>query len=469
MKLRSELNDYLYIRDCYEILIDDIFTSLRVLNTRKTVAILGTAGIGKSSMFLVLLKLLLEDPTKFGLEARSFYYQNYDDRAQFYQHDGANEFSVHIVDKFHLLEKFPLFADMATSDGSPWEHSGITLIFTSFRPSRYKERTKSGWLKVMPTWSADEQADFFNSTQFRKQYGDGMAQKAYDNIFYFGGSIRNNIRTAVMSADPIGTIEEAIKAKGINVCEQFFRAGFGGTEADVSDLLVHRNPVKNIDGVYNFNDKPCAFSFASPYVFRKLLALHKNILVNDARSKYNVGTFHGGDDGNEFELLCLHGFKISDVEFCALPLTDGAQQIQVKFPPKEVLARNWRDVRNYLKANVLYIPPYGNLESGDAFCLIEINGRWTLVILQCTIAESHPVKQNGVKIIRDCYTEKSELLVDDTVIMFMIPENGKLKKKQRMVTQMKGGVLEAVQRVTVIVSAQYKIENNLVTVDIVEE
>jgi hypothetical protein len=79
------------------------------------------------------------------------------------------------------------------------------------------------------------------------------------------------------------------------------------------------------------------------------------------------------------------------------------------------------------------------------------------------------VKQNGVKIIHDCYTENSKLLVDDTVIMFMIPENGKLKTKQCMVTHKKGGVLEEVQRVTVKVSAQYKIENNLVTPDIVQE
>ena len=62
------------------------------------------------------------------------------------------------------------------------------------------------------------------------------------------------------------------------------------------------------------------------------------------------------------------------------------------------------------------MPPYGNLESGDAFCLIEINGRWTLVILQCTITENHPVKQNGMKVIYDCYKKNPAL----------IPLNGKL-------------------------------------------
>jgi len=113
----------------------------------------------------------------------------------------------------------------------------------------------------------------------------------------------------------------------------------------------------------------------------------------------------------------------------------------------------------------LYIPPYGNLESGDAFCLIEINGRWTLVILQCTIAENHPVKQDGMKVINDCYKKIPALKMDDTVIMFMIPLNGKLKTKQPVVTQKKGEVVEEVQRVTITVTAQYKIQNALVTVD----
>jgi hypothetical protein len=53
----------------------------------------------------------------------------------------------------------------------------------------------------------------------------------------------------------------------------------------------------------------------------------------------------------------LHGFQISGVQFLAQPLTVGAQPTQVTFPPKQVLALNWRERDdNYLKANVLYIP-----------------------------------------------------------------------------------------------------------------
>ena len=462
LKLRSRLKNYLYIRDCYEVIIANIVESLS-LKDKKTVAILGTAGIGTSSLFLIVLKLLIEDPTKFGLSARSFYFQTLPGEICLYRHVHANDFSVHKCEE--LDESIPLFADMEIEQ-VPKEHAGVSLIFSSFRASRYHELTKQGWRKVMPTWSADEQADLFSSAQFQSEHGKEVAQRAYENILYFGGSIGNNIELAITGRNPKMKIDGAIINKGEYVCERFFNIGVAST-GDVSlDFLVHRNPVMTGD-VHDFDAEASAFSFASPYVLRRLLALNNNMLVSDARNKYAVGTFRGrGDDGSEFALLCLHGFKISDVEFHAQPLTDNVQPTKVKFPPKQVLALNWRQRKNYLEANVLYIPPYGKLEFGDAFCLMEINGRWTVVIIQCTIAENHPVKQNGVKVIHDCYVKNQGLQVDDTVIMFMIPVNGKLKAKQLLVKSKKGGVLKKVQRgVTIAVTAQYKIENALVTVD----
>jgi hypothetical protein len=460
LKLRSGLRKYLFRRDCYEDFINDIIASLPKLHC-KTIAVLGTAGIGKSSLFLVLLKMLLDDPNQFGLASRSFYFQTRDEVIWLYRHVHATEFSLRFVERGEQLdEAIPLFADMETENGSPKEHAGISLIFTSFRPSRFKELTKNGWRKVMPTWSADEQAEYFSSTQFESEYSKEEAQRAYDNIEYFGGSIRSNIKVAKTKMLPVRMIEDALLTKGELVCDRFFKAGFGGSEEVVPDVLVHRNPVI-VDGKFDFDAEPCAYSFASPFVLRRLLQLKTTMLVTEARARYTAGTFHGGNDGNLFELLCLHGFKISGVEFPAQPLTDGAKATTVIFPGKRVLALNWREQENYLQVDVLYIPPYGNLESGDAFCLIKINERWTLVILQCTIAETHPVKQKGVKVIHDCFKMKSELVVDDTVIMFMIPSNGKLKTKQPMVTQKNA----AVQLVTIAVTAQYKIENAFDFVD----
>eukprot|EP01039_Chlorochromonas_danica_P005685 gene5685-6269_t len=463
LKERSGLKTYLYLRDCYDDLIEDISScvSRDIPGKSKRIAILGTAGIGKSALFLVILKRLLKDPNTLGLTTRSFYYQTSPAQIWLYRHVQVDEFSLRFVESCELLDEgIPLFADMDTADGSPHGHLGPFIIFTSFRPSRFKELVKNGWRKVMPTWSAEEQAYLFNSTQFEREFGKEVAQRAYDNMQFFGGAIRNSIQIAIEKKNPLTVIEAAIYDKGELVAERFFKAGFGGTEDVIADVLVHRNPPV-VNGKHQFGEIPYAYFFASPFVLRSLLQLKNHMLAAQARNKYKADTFRGGEDGSEFERLCLYGFKISGVEFLAKPLTEGAKKIRVTFPPKEVLAPNWREQKKYLKQEVLYIPPYDNLESGDAFCLIKIDERWTLVILQCTISKTHPVKQNGVKIIRDCYSKNSELAVEETVIMFMTPANGKLETEQPLVT--KNGTV--VQHPSVKVEAQYKIENKLVSVD----
>ena len=81
------------------------------------------------------------------------------------------------------------------------------------------------------------------------------------------------------------------------------------------------------------------------------------MLVTEVRNKYVAGAFRGGDDGNEYELLCMHGLKISDVQFLTKPLIDGTRKIFVTFPPKRVLTLNWREQENYLEANATVRKP----------------------------------------------------------------------------------------------------------------
>lgn len=463
LKVRSRIGKYLYKRECFNNFIKDIVRSLSKNKRCKTMAILGTAGIGKSALFLLLVKLLLEDPSKLGVKTRSFYFQTRPDLINFYFHDYGNHFSYRKVQRDEILDATIIhFADMETSEGSPNEHIGVSLIFTSFRPDRFRELTKNGSCKVLPTWSLEEQEIFFNSRQFKEEYGDETSKRAYDKMFFFGGCIRSNIDSASNETSPTAKIEAAILRKGDLVCERFFKVGFGGTEDIISDILIHRNPQKK-NGEYNFDAEPYDYSFASPYVFRLLRVLNNKILVTEARNKYKAGTYGGGDDGSEFELLCLHGFKFSGVEFLAKPLTDGAVETVVSFPEQKILERNWRDQMDYLEADFTYIPPYGNLESGDAFCLINVNQKWKLVIVQITIAENHPVKQNGIKVILDCYTKNSNLQVEEIVIMFMIPKNGTLNSKQQLVTQKN----LVIQQPTIVVNAQYKIENSLLDFDVI--
>jgi hypothetical protein len=69
-----------------------------------------------------------------------------------------------------------------------------------------------------------------------------MVQCAYENIGYFGGSIRRNIEVAISRQSPVMRIEEAILEKGDLLCECYFKPFLGGSMDFMSDLLVHRNP-----------------------------------------------------------------------------------------------------------------------------------------------------------------------------------------------------------------------------------
>lgn len=290
LKLRSNLRTYVYIRDCYEDIIADIVASLPRKKC-KTIAILGTPGIGKSALFLVVLKLLLEDPTTFGLTTRSFYFQTRPEAIWLYHHEGGDSFALRVVEFGEQLnEAIPLFVDMESEFGSPTEHAGVSLIFSSYRASRYNhELTKNGWRKVLPIWSSEEQAVVFNSTHFSNSYGEQVAQRAHDNILYFGGSIHKNIDWAITATDPKKMVDNVIMRYGEYVCEHFFTGGVGGAEEAVLDFLVHRNPEKGEQG-YNFDAVACAYSIASPYILRRLLALNSNFLVTAARNNAKVVT-----------------------------------------------------------------------------------------------------------------------------------------------------------------------------------
>ena len=155
--------------------------------------------------------MLLDDPSQFGLSTRSFYYQTRDEVIWLFRHVYANEFIEHFVERGERLdETFPLFADMESENETPNEHIGMSLIVSSFRRSQYHELTKNGWQKMLPTWSYEEQSEYLRSPQFESEYSKEVAQRAYENIGYFGGSIRRNIEVAISRQSPVTMIEEAI-------------------------------------------------------------------------------------------------------------------------------------------------------------------------------------------------------------------------------------------------------------------
>ena len=151
---------------------------------------------------------------------------------------------------------------------------------------------------MLPTWSDEEQSEYFRSPQFESEYSKEVVQRAYENIGYFGGSIRRNIEVAISRQSPVTMIEEAILSKGDLLCECYFKPFFGGSmDLFMSDLLLHRNP-EMVGDKYDFDSLPGVYCFASPFVLRRLLQLkNSGILVTEARNKYNAGTFCDDEDG----------------------------------------------------------------------------------------------------------------------------------------------------------------------------
>jgi hypothetical protein len=361
---------------------------------------------------------------------------------------------------------WPLFVDIKSHHDLPMNHFGVILIFCSFREGRYREITKEGWMKIMPTWNIIELETYINSKIFKESYkvDEKTCERIFQNGRIFGGAIRNIISSIHLSEDPQKMTRAALLRKGADVCDRFFKVGFGGTEDVISDLLIHRNPSVKENGSYDYNALSMTYNFASPYVLKELTALNKSGFVAAAKQKYMFGTFNGSEDGKEFEMLCFHSFPFSGLKFKITPLqnTVDLKEFFVTFPAIEYLPLNWRFRNDYLKCNVLYLPPYGNLEAVDAFCVMKIlpAGKLTLINLQCTISPKHSIKMNGINIIYNAFQQNSNILIANSIIVFVIPSTGKLVAKQSIVNNAKVTALKIPTAIKSIENQQYKLTNN---------
>ena len=464
------LNTNLYIRSCYNDIYEEIksdFSTVEQNHKQPNFAVIGTAGIGKSSFFLYFLWRYMED--EFFMEDKnddkSFFYQTDKNNVEFFQNTKGFDFteiSLNIQDYNEFKhKKYPLFVDMETED-IPFPNHGLLIIFSSFKEVKYKERTKKGFHKLMPTWSYEEMSEYILSDTFGEDFGKNLEEKQnmLEMFEYFGGVVRS-----VVSKNK-GLIDKAITAKGSLICQHYFKAGHGGIEDHISDVLIHRNPPKDADGkfLYEVLDEIFIYSFASQYIFRELVKNNKVALIKEAKQKYAVGTMSGGEDGKEFELLCFHTGAFSGVSFTATPLngTEGLNDLNIVFPESEYLVRDWKTSNDYLKANVLYLPTIGNLESGDAFCVMELNGVTTLIVMQVTIASSHPVKMNGLKTICDCFGN-TQVNITDKILIFITPIHGTLNSKQNLHSTQNTKVEDKNIPVNIkpFSKNQFKIENNL--------
>ena len=276
------------------------------------VPFIGTAGIGKSCLFLYILMDWFERER----QVQSFYYQISSNEIHFFEvtPDGT-EFKVSTIFAAGttLSAEIPLFVDMQEQT-LPKTHPGKVFIFSSFQPKRYKEITKERAEYTIPTWSEKEYAVYLSLDHFWTDRDLDREQRYYDlvreSIDVYGGSFRNVV-TAVKAARDHGShidwkVGEALDEKGPDTAECVFRNSLHGNDLEISDVLIHRNPPLNDVGNYRYAGKPIVFTVASSYVFQKLFGLISAQYLADAKLRFNGGLFRGGEDGQLFEYLCLN-------------------------------------------------------------------------------------------------------------------------------------------------------------------
>lgn len=454
---RTKNRNFIFIRNCYREIYDELKTAI----TRKPQYVLaGTAGIGKSTFLLYFLARYFADV---GNGDKSFYFQTERDDITFFKDLRENdEFEVISIKSFPKVETaetmFPLFADMS-SPIPPSDYIGTTYLFTSFQPNRYKQMTNEGWLFIMPTWSTEEYEFLLNSEYFDKMFCGISKDSFIEGIKIYGGSIRNIVNASQDNTDVHLLMESKISEKGAIISEHFFKYGQGGVESDIGDVLVHRNPA-TVGKKYKYLCLSGSFvySFASPYVFQRLSTIINSALLVNAKLKFTTGTFGGSDDGKLFEILCFYSCNFSNIPFVLKPLedTENLVNINITFPKLQMLPLNWHANDVSIQQNVLYLAPHGSMESVDAFCVLNINNIPTLIALQVTIADKHPVKMKGLTDILQKFPG-----INNKMLIFITPPQGKLINKQNLLTTNDKVAKQIPQNILQFSENQYKLENNL--------
>ena len=377
---------------------------------------------------------------------QSFYYETADYKISVFEATFDGKFQVSTIataSTFKLNANMPLFVDMK-DQSLPEDHSKTfipedhskTFIFNSFKPKRYREITKGKSQHVMPTWTEQEYAAYFALDHFWTDRGFDRSsdyELVQQSVGMYGGSLRNVVVAVQLmlgeNKDSLDAeVKAALQSKGASTAECVFEGGFNANDADISDVLIHRNPPVDENGDYLYASGEVEHTVASLYVFDKLLSTRKTISLARYKEKFNNALIRSSEDGKLFEHLCLFVIPFLGRSFEMVLLSDSNTKQEITVPAtKQILTVNWRNEE--LNENVLYVPSHGSMESGDAFCLLNVQGVRCVIVFQMTIAEDHPVKMQGLRVISGRFAD-----VGRQYLVFVTPMNGMLCKPQNLLT-----------------------------------
>ena len=420
------------VRECYKELYE-LVTAEMLSPSRKTYdrsvlkpsfLFTGVPGIGKSVFMIYFLCRYSKDdrfPDKrFAAEFEKGEYCYYRPAKE-----AGEYFFSEQIDKATLRDIL-LVVDMDDST-QPRVHAKYTLIFSSPNPKRYKHFiiNSFGITYTLPTWTENELCLINPDVDIW-----------YDQYEKLGGVARQVFR----NISAVEVIDRLIKDKGDDIIAKFLKHGFGWKDFEINYTLIHINPCRDSDGRYLYSDSNISYTFASDYVFRKLCDYHRDGLLAEAASLFNAGgdiacqKLGGASAGNLFEKLCLWLVPVAGRTITCESLETRENQFVAAIPNYEILNRTWKEEHN-LVPGVLYQPAVSNMEAGDAFCVLLMNGETILIVLQITVAEMHPIKANGLTYIYHAFTESIRNQINRKIIVFVTPVDGKLRTKQPLHTQ----------------------------------
>jgi hypothetical protein len=412
-----------YIRKCYEELYDYV-TKIMLTETivRPAVLFTGVPGIGKSIFMIYFLCRHQDDdrfPDKrFAFEADSGSYFFYEPIIGTKDYVYSNDNSFTVADVL-------VVADISQLE-EPKHRGKWTLIFSPPDPSRYKYFMKvpPAITLLVPTWTEEE---FL--------LVDPNIEKWYERFVKCGG-IAKIVLWKSYGDDPMRVINTALLDKDSIVADFFFKNGFGNVDPNVSYSLIYNNPPSSEEGVvlYHSEMMTAGHTFASDHVFRHIQENFKKYFNAQAKNLFDAGNVSGLASQtleNLFEKICLWLVPLAGKTITPTSLLDYQNHVgDIVLPQKmNYLAYNWKKLRN-LECSILYQPMISNLESGDAFCLIQKDNIFILIVFQITVGTKHPIKANGLKHIVRAFPENISALISRKLIIFVTPMDGKLNTAQ---------------------------------------
>ena len=416
------------VRNSYKILYARVTKIMHDEKRRTATLFTGIPGIGKSLFLLYFIICFIDDESfpdkRFAIEFCPGEYHYFEPTGT------QGEFQCRSVNNDDLpLHEILLLSDIIEPQ-LPKNRARWTFIFSSPNPKRYKELLKyePRYKYTLPTWSVTELL-----------LVNPNIEDWYDSFVLFGG-VPRHVLWSKQGFSPADQLEEAMQNKGGQIATAFFEDGFGNTDDELSYMLMHVNPPWSPEQQDWLYEKHVEHSFASDEIFQKIARKHENRLLAEPIDSFNCGatvassTYGGGSAGKLFEMICLWLKPIEYKTITARMLVGGSKVGPFVMPKISLLSYHW--TTDQLQPNKLYQPRISNLESGNAFCLLPIDGGlYDLIVLQITVGESHPVEANGLNKIVSAFPEELRMRMHNKFLMFVNPVDGKLNKPQPLHTQ----------------------------------